>query len=330
MRPSPDVLVVVAILDHRAEPADELAPAEPAPAVAAVAIPEPRRREHRRPVVVEDVDLMVVECDNDLELRVVVEVADADVLPVGAVAVVAGAVEVGVVALAGLRVEAGPRRRRSALRPVDGALRVEDEDLRSRRRGVGRRDGDLDAAVAVEIGGGHPSRLRALAAAARRRGPAGLQPQPPAAELVRRDGALVAADDDLRPLVAVEVGDHAGGVDPALRRRPLAEQATFRVVDERGVEGRDDLQLAVAVEVDEPGRREPARLAGSDRPDEARSRDGRGVRGGRAAGAGRGRVVGGVGAAVRRGCDRDHEESGETRQARHLGTLLAPQTAPAC
>ena len=171
------MLVVVAILDHRAQPADELPPAEPASAVAAVAIPEPGGREHRCPVVVEDVDLVVVESDNDLELRVVVEVADADVLAVGAVAVVAVAVEVGVVALAGQRVEPGPRRRRSTLRPVDGALRVEHEHLRSGRRGVRRRHDDLDPAVPVEIGSRHAPRLGTLAAAARRRGPAGLEPQ---------------------------------------------------------------------------------------------------------------------------------------------------------
>ena len=50
--------------------------------------------------MVEDVDLVVVEGDDDLELRIVVEVADPDVLAVGAVAVVAGAVEVGIVARA--------------------------------------------------------------------------------------------------------------------------------------------------------------------------------------------------------------------------------------
>ena len=278
------MLVVVAILDHRTEPADELAPAEPATAVAAVPVPEPGGCEHRRAVVVEDVDLVVVKRDNDLELRVVVEVADPDVLAVGAVAVVAVAVEVGVVALAGQRVEPRPRRRRRALRPVDGALRVEHEHLRSGRRGVRRRHDHLDAAVPVEVGGGHAARLGTLAAAARRRGPAGLQLQASAAELIRRNGSLVAADDDLGHLVAVEVCDDTGRVDAALRRRPLAERTTLGVEDERGVERRDDLQASVAVEVDEPRRSEPAGFAGGDRSDEARRRDGRSSLGRDAAG----------------------------------------------
>ena len=83
---------------------------------------------------------------------------------------------------------------------------------------------DLDAAVAVEVGRGHAARLGALPAAARRGRPAGLDPQPPAGEVVRRDRALVAADHDLVHAVAVEVGDHAGRVDAALGRRALAEQ----------------------------------------------------------------------------------------------------------
>ena len=61
--------------------------------VAALAVRVPRRREHRRAVVVEEVDLVVVEGDDDLALPVAVELPDPDVLPVGAVAVVADAVE---------------------------------------------------------------------------------------------------------------------------------------------------------------------------------------------------------------------------------------------
>jgi hypothetical protein len=53
--------------------------------------------------------------------------------------------------------------------------------------------------------------------------------------------------------VAVEVGDCPGRVDPPLRRSTLAEQAPVRVEDERRVERRDELEPAVAVQVDEPG-----------------------------------------------------------------------------
>jgi hypothetical protein len=86
--------------------------------------------------VVEDVDLVVVEGDDDLELRVVVEVADPDVLAVGAVAVVADAVEIGVVAGSGQRVVARPCRRGRPRGSVGLARGVEDEDLRSGVRRV--------------------------------------------------------------------------------------------------------------------------------------------------------------------------------------------------
>ena len=251
--PRARVLVVVARFHRRVEPADELAPAEPPPCVFAVAIAEPRRCEHRGAVGVEDVDLVVVEGDHDLELRIVVEVADADVLAVGAVAVVADAVEVGVVALAAQAVVSRPCRRRSALRPVERASRVEDEHLRAGRRCVRRRHDDLDPAVSVEIGRRESPRLGALTAAARRGRPPRLELEATAAELVGRHRALVAADDDLRPPVAVEVRHCAGGVDPPFRRGGLAELAPLRVEDERRVQGRDDLEPAVAVQVDEPG-----------------------------------------------------------------------------
>ena len=253
--PRPGVPVIVVPLDPRAQPADELAPAETGADVAALTVHEPRRGEHRRAVVVEDVDLVVVERDDDLQLRVVVELADADVLAVGAVAVVADAVEARVVAVV-------PRPR--ARRPIQAARRVEDEHLRSRRRRVRRRRHHLDAAVPVEVRRRHAARLGALPAAAGRRGPAGLQAQLPARQCVRRAGAVVATDDDLARPVAVEVGDDARGVHAPRGRRALAEKTPLGVVDERAVERRDDLQPAVAVEIDEARRGEPAGLAGRD------------------------------------------------------------------
>ena len=212
VRPRADVAVVLVGLDRRAQPADELPPPQPRAQVVVLAVGEPRRRQHRGPVVVEDVDLVVVEGDDDLELRVVVEVADADVLAVGAVAVVADAVEVGVVAGPGQRVVARPRGcgpARAARRLVEPAGGVEDEDLRARVGGVRRGHHDLDLAVAVEVGGRHAARLGALAAAARRRRPSGLELELAADQVVGRHRPLVAAHDDLGHLVAVEVGDDA-------------------------------------------------------------------------------------------------------------------------
>ena len=202
VRPVAGVPVVVVVLDLGLEPADELAPAEPLPDEAALAVRVPRRREHRRAVVVEEVDLVVVVGDDDLALRVVVELADPDVLPVGAVALVADAVE--------------RRVRRAVPRPA-GRVRAgggEDEDLRAAGGGVGRRGHDLDATVAVEVGRRQAAGLRALAAAAGRGRPAGLEVQPAGAEVVGRDGPVVAADDDLLHAVA------GRGRRPRRARRP--------------------------------------------------------------------------------------------------------------
>ena len=87
----------------------------------------------------------------------------------------------------------------------------------------------------------------------------------------------------LGDLVAVEVGDDAGRVDAALCRGPLPEQVSLRVEDEGRVERRDDLELPVAVQVDEARRCEPACLAGRDVAHELRLRDGRRAAGGDAA-----------------------------------------------
>ena len=273
IRPRAGVPVVVVCLDPGAQPADELAPPEAAPGEVALPVRVPGRRKHRRTVVVEQVDLVVVEGDDDLELPVVVEVADADVLAVGAVPVVAGAVEGGVVARAGQRVEPRPSRRGRARRPVQRAGPVEDEDLRSARRRVRRCRHHLDSAVSVEVGRGETARFGALAAAAGRGRPARLEPQLAAAQVVGRDGPLVTADHDLRHAVGVQVGNHARGIDASVRRRPPAQATTLGVEDEGRVERRDDLEAAIPVEVDEPGGRKPAGLAGRDVPHEPRGRD---------------------------------------------------------
>ena len=255
--PVAGVPVVVVVLDLGPEPADELAPAEAAPDMAALAVRVPGRREHRRAVVVEEVDLVVVEGDDDLALRVVVELPDPDVLPVGPVAVVADAVEGASAAL--YRGQPGAWRRAVKTktcepRPCWWSWRPPRCDRRRR---------------------GRPPRGRGSPGTGRRcRSRRASRPwaQPAGAEVVGRHGAVVAADDDLLHAVAVEVGDHAGRVDPALARRPLAQEPALRAVDERAVEGRDDLELLVAGEIDEPGRREPTRLPGVDVPHEARLR----------------------------------------------------------
>ena len=93
------VAVVVASLHPRVQPADELSPAEARPLVSALAVGVPPGCQDRAAVVVEDVDLVVVERDDDLELRIVVEVSDSHVLPIRAVTVVPDPVEGRSVAL---------------------------------------------------------------------------------------------------------------------------------------------------------------------------------------------------------------------------------------
>ena len=232
------MFVVVARFHRRIEPADELAPAQPPSCVLALTVAEPRRGEHGGAVVVEDVDLVVVEGDDDLELRIVVEVADADVLAVGAVAAVAGAVEVGVVARAAQPVVPRPRRGRRALRPVERAPRAEDEHLRAGRRGVRRRHDDLGPAVSVEIGRRESSRLGALAAAARRGGPARLRAggdrreartQPPCPRCRRRRSPSARRRRDprrrrvRRPALSSQCPCRAGA--PSRRRRTSSRRA---------------------------------------------------------------------------------------------------------
>ena len=144
-RPGAGVQVVVAALDLGIGPADELAPAHPPALGVGLPVGEPGRREDRRAVEVEGVDLVVVEGGDDLQVAVVVDVADRDVLAVRAVAVVAHLVELQVVARPRELVVAGPGGGVAALGLEQVAVRAEDEDLGARGRGVGRRRHDLDA-----------------------------------------------------------------------------------------------------------------------------------------------------------------------------------------
>jgi hypothetical protein len=134
--------------------------------------------------------------------------------------------------------------------PEEPPVRAEDEHLGALAGRVGRRRHDLDPAVAVEVPGRETAHLRGLAAAADRGRPAGLRVQGAAAELVRRDRAG-AADHDVLDTIALEVGDHRRGVDPALAGPAAAKLVPVGVEDERRVEGRDDLEPAVPVEVHE-------------------------------------------------------------------------------
>ena len=250
-----------------------------APAWLALPVGEPGRGEHGRAVVVEEVDLVVVEGDDQLELRIVVELADADVLAVGAVAVVAGAVE------RRRRRPCCSGARRTPSRPAAGSGSPPASKTNTCApvgavfvvvTATSMRPSPSRSAAAMPRASGHCPPLQVDA------GQPALTRSPAGDQLVRGDGAVVAAGDDLLAPVAVEVGDHGGRVDPAACRGPLAEQPAARVEHERGVERRDDLAAAVAVEVGEAGRGEPAGLARRDRADEARLghglrlRDGRG------------------------------------------------------
>jgi hypothetical protein len=119
-------------LDPRVSPADELPPPHPPADHAGLPVGEPARRQDRRAVEVERVDLVVVEGGDDLQVGVVVDVADADVLAVSAVSVVAHPVEPQVVALAAQLVVARPRGVVTVLGLEQLAACVENEDLRAR------------------------------------------------------------------------------------------------------------------------------------------------------------------------------------------------------
>ena len=106
---------------------------------------------------------MVVVGDDDLELGVVVDVADADVQPVAAEAAVALAVAVGVVARPREVVVARPGRRVAARGLVERAVGVEHEHLGAPLgsvQGLGGGRHHLDPAVAVEVRGGQAADLR--------------------------------------------------------------------------------------------------------------------------------------------------------------------------
>ena len=332
--PRADVAVVLVGLDGRAQPADELPPAEPHAHLAARAVREPRRGEHRRAVVVEDVDLVVVEGDDDLQLRVVVEVADPDVLAVGAVAVVADAVEVGVVARPGQRVEPRPRRRGRSGRPVQPTRRVEDEDLRP---------GSARCSSSSPRPRGAPSPSRSAAAMPRASGhcpPLHVDAGQPGLSCNCPPTRLYAATVPSLPPTTISgtlspsrSATTLRRVDPALRRRPLAERASLGVEHECRVGRRDDLQPAVAVEVDEARRREPAGLAGGDPAHEARRRHLGLVLGPHAVRRLQRRrgCAGRVAGQGQRG--HDHQQDDRGRRAcggrRMAGTLLAPSSGPA-
>jgi hypothetical protein len=163
--------------------------------------------------VVEQVDLVVVERDDDLELRVVVEVADPDVLAIRAVAVIAAPFE-GSVAAVVPRPAGRARPEGSNTNTCDpvGAVFVVVATTSTRPS-------------PVEVGRRHAAGLRALPAAAGRSRPTGLErSRPPTRSYAATVPSLPPTTISLHA-VAVEVGDDAGRVDRALGRRPLAEQA---------------------------------------------------------------------------------------------------------
>ena len=115
--------VVVVVLHLGVGPADELAPGQPVADPGGGPVGEVGGRVDGDAVVIEGLDVVIVVGDEDLQLRIVVDVADADVEAVAAVAAVARAVAVGVVAGAGQVVVPRPGRRVAARRLVGGAVR---------------------------------------------------------------------------------------------------------------------------------------------------------------------------------------------------------------
>jgi len=106
--------------------------------------------------MVEDVDLVIIECDDDFLFGVVIQVPDADIQAVAAIAMISRAVDVGVVAFAGGGVVTWPGLEGQARRLVQAAIWVKDKNLRSIRLGLSRGSHYLDAAVVIQIASGHP------------------------------------------------------------------------------------------------------------------------------------------------------------------------------
>ena len=119
-------------LDLQVGPADELPPRQAVAQVGPGAVGEPRGGVDGDPVQLECLDGVVVVSDDDFQVVIVVDVADADVQPVAAVAGVAGAVAVRVAARAG-------RGCCSAARPGSSGLQAGREPRCWSRRRPGRR-----------------------------------------------------------------------------------------------------------------------------------------------------------------------------------------------
>ena len=211
------------------------------------------RGQDRGAVEVEGVDLVVVEGGDDLQVGVVVDVPDGDVLAVRAVAVVADLVEPQVVAAA--RAAGCSGARRGGDRPWAGTACRWALNTKTCAP-VG------EVLVVVATTSTRPSPFRSAAASPRTSGvwpplltDAG-QPFFTRSRPCRKSYAATvpdAADHDLGHSVALEVGDHRRGVDPALGRRAPAQLVSLRVEHERRVERRHDLLPAVAVQVDQAG-----------------------------------------------------------------------------
>jgi hypothetical protein len=120
----------VVALHFRVRPADELTPGEPLIGVLVRAVLEVRRGVDRDAVRIERLDMVIVVGDQDLECRVVVDVAECRRSGRSSVTGVPLPVAVGVVALAGGGVVPRPGLPADARGLVQRAVRPVHEDLR--------------------------------------------------------------------------------------------------------------------------------------------------------------------------------------------------------
>ena len=154
--------MIVGVFYSRIKPPDHSSPVESIPGIGRMAIAEVVRRQISCSIVIEDVDLVVVERHHDLQLRIVVEMAHAQIQTVTAVAVVSWPIGIRVIARSGQGVLPGPG--------IPGEVRIgqlvhhpicsDHVYLRLIGVGLGVGSDDFNRPDVIRIGSGQPADFR--------------------------------------------------------------------------------------------------------------------------------------------------------------------------